>query len=430
MSQYSIERSPTMRKAAGFILTFFLISFLTPSSALEVNAENKSAFARGTVTGTSWAIDYPDFAQAINEEKWTFILKGINGNTLGANDTAEFILTDAAGKELMNDSGFSSGANGTIEFWDYIRGSKFASIDLTRAFKGTIKVSRGYGSTLKDAVVSVTIPVDTFPKRPVTASEYISLVNSFGPIAFPQNCTDTEFQFKMNDPYSEISTVKFAVVDAAGKEVATSTQFFLDNGVQKDGIQLCSYSLTGTLAPYTFVTNISFESSTGKLALVDKVAFPLASKKDEAVAKAISMGDYCSKGSNSKIVSAGSSCPSGFKKINFEVPNELSWNSLTRIPNSQKNKNYIVYACVAQFDANTGGSKFRGYASPVQQQYYFSDGVNAIFTGSAKSLLKLSEKTAFIAKVTVNGGVAYTTIGGKTSVPSFAIKQFQTIGSC
>jgi hypothetical protein len=66
----------------------------------------------------------------------------------------------------------------------------------------------------------------------------------------------------------------------------------------------------------------------------------------------------------------------------------------------------------------------------VQQQYYFSDGVNAIFTGSAKSLLKLSEKTAFIAKVNVNGGVAYTTFGGKTSVPSFAIKQFQTIGSC
>ena len=430
LGQYSEERSHTMRKIAIMILALFFVAVLAPSNALEVKGESKSAFARGTVTGTSWAVDYPDFAQAISEEKWNFILKGINGNTIGAGDTADFILTDANGKELLNDSGYSSGANGTIEFYDYIRGSMFASIDLTRAFKGTIKVSRGYGSTLQDAVVTVTIPVGTFPKRPVAAKDYVSLVTNFESIAFPQNCASTEFQFKVSDPYSELSTIKFAVVDAAGKEVATSTQYFAESGLQKDDIELCPYSLTGTLAPYTFVTNISFESSTGKLALVDKVAFPLASKKDEAVAKANSMGDFCSKGNTSKIVAVGTPCPSGFKKINFEVPSDLSWNSLTRIPNSQKNKNYIVYACVAQFDANTGGSKFRGYASPVQQQYYFSDGVNAIFTGPAKSLLKLNENTAFIAKVTVNGGVSYTTIGGKTSVPSFAIRQFQAIGSC
>jgi len=419
-----------MRKTAVIILSLILTASVTPSHALEVTSESKSAFARGTVTGTSWAVDYPDFAQAISEEKWTFILKGINGNTIGSGDSAEFILTDANGKELLNDSGFSTGANGTIEFWDYIRGSDFASIDLTRAFKGTIKVSRGFSSTLKDAVVSVTIPVASFPKRPVASTDYVSLVSKFSPVAFPKSCTDTEFQYSVTDPYSEISTVKFVVTDGSGKEVATSTQFFLEEGVQKDEIQLCPYALTGTVAPYSFVTNISFASSTGKLALVDKIDFPLASKKDEAVAKANSMGDFCLKGNSSKVVASGTSCPAGFKKINFEVPSDLSWNSLTRIPNSQKNKNYIVYACVAQFDANTGGSKFRGYASPVQQEYYFSNGVNSIFTGSAKSLLKLSEKTAFIAKVTVNGGVAYTTLGGKTSVPSLAIRQFQVIGSC
>lgn len=419
-----------MRKTAFVVLGVLLASLLSPASALQVKGETKSAFARGTVTGTSWAIDYPDFAQAISEEKWSFFLKGINGNTVGGGDTAEFTLTDANGKELLKDFGFSSGANGTIEFWDYIRGSKFASIDLTRPFKGTIKVTRGFGSALKDALVTVTIPVVTFPKRPVASVDYVSLVTKFDSIAFPKSCASTEFQFNVNDPYSEISTVKFTVVDTAGKEVASSTQFSLENGIQKDDIQLCPYDLDGTLAPYTFVTNISFESSTGKLALAEKTAFPLASKKDEAVAKATSMGDFCSKGTSSKIVSAGSSCPSGFRKINFEVPSDLTWNSLTRIPNSQKNKNFIVYACVAQFDANTGGSKFRGYASPVQQQYYFANGVNAIFTGSAKSLLKLSEKTAFIAKVTVNGGVVYTTLGGRTSVPSLAIRQYQAIGSC
>lgn len=419
-----------MRKNLITLLVLVLTVVTAPSNALQVDPETKSAFARGTVTGPNWAIDYPDFAQVLIDGKWNFILKGINGNTIGSGDDAEFVLTDANGKELINDSGFSTGANGTIEFWDYIDASDFSGIDLTRSFKGTINLTRGYGSALKNALITVTIPVTGFPKRPTLASEYISLVSKFDSVPFPQNCTETEFQYKVADPYSEISTVVFSVEDSKGKEVGDSTQFSLDNGLQKDGIQLCPYALTGSVAPYTFVTTISFSSSTGKLALTEKISFPLASKKDEAIAKANSLGDYCAKGTASKVVASGAACPAGYKKINFVVPDDLAWNTLTRMPTAQKNKNFIVYACVAQFDANTGGSKFRGYASPVQQQYYFSDGINAIFTGSSKSLLKLGEKTAFIAKVTVSGGVSYTTIGGKTSVPSLAIKQFQSIGSC
>lgn len=417
------------KKFMAMLVTVFM-TLMAPSSALQVTVDTKTAFARGTVTVPSWAIDYPDFAQVLIEKKWTFILKAITGNTIGSGDSADFVLTDANGKVVLKDFGFSTGANGTIEFYDYVSGSGFAGIDLTRPFMGTIKVARGYGSALKDAEITVSIPVTGFPKRPATAGEYVSLVTTFDSVAFPQNCAETEFQYKINDPYEDISKVVFAVVDSTGKEIATSTQYFSESGLQKDGIRLCSYSLTGTVAPYSFTTLITFESATGKLAMTDKTNFPLASKKDEAAAKATSLGDYCAKGTASKIVSAGASCPAGYKKINFVVPDDVSWNSLTRVPNSQKGKNYIVYACVVQFDANTGGSKFRGYASPVQQQYYSLDGVNVIFTGSAKSLLKLSVKTAFIAKVTVSGGVSYTTIGGKTSVPSLAIKQFQTIGSC
>ncbi|CAB4602334.1 MAG: hypothetical protein F2657_06700 [Actinobacteria bacterium] len=415
-----------MRKnsIALFVLIFSIVA--VPLNALQV----KSAFASGTATGGNWAIDYPDFAQTLIDKKWSFTLKGINGNMIGSGDYAEFNLLDANGKELVNDSGYSSGVNGTIEFWDYIRGSDFVGIDLTRDFKGTVKVLREFGSKQKDAVVSITIPASSFPKRPTTSSGYISIVTKFELIPFPQECTDTEFQFNVMDPYSEISTVLFSIVDSAGKEVATATQYGLENGLQKDGIQLCAYSLAGTVAPYNFVTTVSFESKTGKLALSEKTAFPLASKKNEAIAKANSMGEYCAKGNTSKTVAAGATCPSGYKKINFLVPDDVAWNTLTRMPKTQKNKNYIVYACVAQFDANTGGSKFRGYASPVQEQSYFSNGINAIFTGSSKSLLKLSEKSAFIAKVTVTGGVTYTTIGGKTSVPAFEIRQFKNIGSC
>lgn len=419
-----------MLKKIASIMVVLLCFSVSNASALKTSVDSKTTFARGTVTGTSWAIDYPDFAVALQEEKWTWILQGINGNTIGSGDSADFVLTDSKGREVLNDSGYSSGANGTIEFWDYIDGSDLAGIDLTQPFKGTIKVTRGYGSTLKDAVITVTIPVAGFPKRPSTVSEYVSLQTNFTSIAFPQSCSQTEFQFNINDPYGEISDVTFTVTDAKGKEIGSTMSFGSASGLQKEDVQLCTYALNGTVAPYQFTTKISFDSGTGKLALSQSIPFPLASKVEEAIAKASTMGDYCAKGSTSKIVAAGAACPSGYKKVNFLVPNDIAWNSLTRMPASQKNKNYVVYACVAQFDANTGGSKFRGYASPVQQQYYFSDGVNSIFTGSAKDLLKLSENTAFIAKVTVTGGVSYSTIGGKTTVPSLAIKQFQTIGTC
>jgi hypothetical protein len=419
-----------MRKFTVLVTTMLLSLAMPASQAIDQSPQIKEANARGVISSATWSIEYPDFAAALKDDKWVFILKAVSPNTIGEYDTAEFTLADANGKELLSDSGYSSGSNGYIEFYDYVSASDLNGVDLTRDFKGLIKLTRGYGSALKGANITVTIPVKGFPKKPTSIQEYVSLTTSFTSIAYPQSCSSVEFQYNFADPYGEVSTIKFAVVDANGKEITTANAFFTDEGLQKDDFQLCPYALDGTVAPYSMVTTLSFSSDTGKLALTDKIAFPLASKADEAKAKAESLGDYCAKGSTSKVVAAGAACPSGFKKVTFTVPNEIQWNSLTRMPNSQKNKNYIVYACVAQFDANTGGSKFRGYASPVAQQYYFSNGANAIFTGSASQLLKLGENTAFIAKVSVTGGVTYTTLGGKTSVPSLAIKQFQVIGKC
>jgi hypothetical protein len=115
--------------------------------------------------------------------------------------------------------------------------------------------------------------------------------------------------------------------------------------------------------------------------------------------------------------------------VNFTKPTTTQWNSLSRTPNSQKGKNFIVYGCVAQFDANTGGSKFRGYVLPDPAKSYYS-GVNSLLTGNAKSLLKLSEKDAFAAKVYVSGATTYTSIGGRNAVPNFAIRDFVKIGTC
>lgn len=408
-----------------------LFSGVGPSSAQKLDSTPKAVDAKGTSSAPGWSFDYPDFAVALQEEKWSFILKAVAPNVIGAGDSAEILLTDSAGKEILNDFGFSSGANGTIEFSNYLSSDDFNKVDLTRPFSASIKVNRGFGSTFKNSVITILVPVTSFPQRPVSSKEYVTIQTVFSPIPFPQSCTPTEFQFVVNDPYGDISSVTFSVVDSLGKEIASAYSFGPESGLIKKDVQICPFSLNGTSAPYVLQTKISFGSSTGKLALSDSTPFPIASKADEAVARAATLGDFCAKGKESKVVPLGRACPTGYKKINFTVPSEVAWNSLTRVPNSQKNKNYVIYACVAQFDANTGGSKFRGYASQTQPRSYFGEGVNSIFTGSAKQLLKLSEKTAFIAKVTVTGGVTYsTTLGGRTSVPSLAIRQFQSIGSC
>ena len=42
----------------------------------------------------------------------------------------------------------------------------------------------------------------------------------------------------------------------------------------------------------------------------------------------------------------------------------------------------------------------------------------------------LKENDAFAAKVNVSGATSYSTIGNKTTVPTFAIRDFVKIGSC
>jgi hypothetical protein len=416
------------------LVAFISIIFLSiPFHAFALHSETiaKIGNSQGTVTSSSWTLDYPDFVQALKDDKWTFRLKPIAPNTLGLFDSAEFTLKDANGNQVFHDSAYTSSSGGYIEFYDYVYASDLKSVDLTRDFKGILNVKRGIDSELKNDEIAVSIPVRDFPKKPSSVAEYVTFTSSFSSISYPQDCTPIEVQYKFSDPYSEVSTVKFSVSDSKGKEVASASTFFLEEGQQKEDIQICPSDLDGSVGPFSLVTTVSFSSGSGEQALSEKILFPLASKTDEAKAKVDSLGDLCLKGGTSKVVSLGQPCPAGFKKLIFTIPSDIQWNAVSRMPNSQKNKNYVIYACVAQFDANTGGSKFRGYASASPQQYYFSNGVNSIFTGSTSQLLKLSENAEFIAKVTVTGGVSYsTTIGGKISVPSLAIRQFQILGKC
>jgi hypothetical protein len=534
------------QRVLSIFLCISLFATVPASFASQSPLSGKIMEMRGTVAISGWSLEYPDFAEALKSGDSIFTLLATAGNAIGAGDSADLEITDAVGSELLSSFGYAANDTSSIQFTEYLSLSDLDGIDITRNLKAKVTVKRAYDSPYSDATILFSIPVTSFPKKPVTASDFVTFQSVFTPIAFPKSCTLQEFQYLLNDPYEELSTVYFTLVDSKGSEIYTASGYAFEDGLQKDEIRLCPsdlaqragpfsivvtlnfqsdsgklamgykvdfplispkrptkaseyvkintefapvaypsscstqefqytvadpyqdidsisfkvidvnnkevtstfgydpqeglskesfdlcpFTLTGTSGPYSFITAVSFKSETGMLSMTDKIAYPLAPQEAKATAALVKMGDYCLKGKSSKVVTPGAKCPAGYKKVVFTTPSEVTWNSLVRMPNSQKGKNFLVYACVAQFDANTGGATFRGYASATPQEYYFTNGVNALFTGSAKDLLKLSENKSFLAKVSVNGGVSYTTtLGGKTTVPSLAIKQFQVLGSC
>ena len=124
-----------MRKFTVLVTTMLLSLAMPASQAIHQSPQIKEANARGVISSATWSIEYPDFAAALKDDKWVFILKAVSPNTIGEYDTAEFTLADANGKELLSDSGYSSGSNGYIEFYDYVSASDLNGVYLTRDFK-------------------------------------------------------------------------------------------------------------------------------------------------------------------------------------------------------------------------------------------------------------------------------------------------------
>lgn len=390
------------------------------------------ALTKGSAAAAGWILDYPDFAQAMATKKWTFELRPTGASIIEADDTAEFTLTDGSGKSLgYTDTSATTNRQASLVFEPNVYSFTLTGADLSKSLIATVAISRGYSSNLKDEKLSFSVPVDSFPVRPTSAGGYVKLLTSFSttPIAYPKDCKDVEFQYTLNDPYGEISDISFSVIDAKGKIVDSTNAYSSDPGTLKSSISLCPSTLKASTAPYVFQTAVSFDSGTGRLQQTSNVTFKVQSASAQSDAFIASLGAVCQKGAAFKTVK-GTNCPSGYKKIVFKSPSTVVWNSLVRVPSSQKGQNLVIYGCVVQFDANTGGSKFRAYTSPTQLQYYGLDGTNSLLAGSSKLLLKLSEKDAFLARVNVTGAYVYTTLGGRTTVPSFAIRDFVKMGSC
>jgi hypothetical protein len=247
-------------------------------------------------------------------------------------------------------------------------------------------------------------------------------------IPYPKSCSPFEYQYSVNDPYDEISSLDFSLLDGTGKSLASDYEFVTETATQTGSISLCDFTISKAVAPFTLKATIKFSSSTGKPSIESVIPVKIENPALKHFAALNAQGVVCVKGSSYSVAKSGK-CPSGAKVVNFIEPTELQWNTLTRSPAQVKGKNFVIFGCVSQFDANTGGSKFRAYASKTPTASWLS-GVNSLFTGNAKNLLKLKEDDAFVAKVNVSGATSYSTIGNKTSVPAFAVRDFVKIGTC
>ncbi len=339
----------------------------------------------------------------------------------------DFSLKDAKGEEIASESAYSSEKGeqkGDFNICDYTVKDATApfSIDVIIAFDdetGKSNLSKNYK-----------ILNSKFPKRPVAFTDYLTMKTDFATteIPYPKSCTPFEYQYSINDPYDEISSLDFSLLDGSGKSLASDFDFTSEATTQTGSISLCDFTIAKAVGPFTLKATIKFSTSTGKPSLESVIPVKIENPAVKHLSALNAQGVVCAKGSTFSVAKSGK-CPAGTKAVRFSEPTDIQWNTLTRAPAQVKGKNLLIFGCVSQFDANTGGSKFRAYASKTPTASWLS-GVNSIFTGNAKNLLKLKEDDAFVAKINVTGATSYSTIGNKTTVPTFAIRDFVKIGTC
>ena len=387
------------------------------------------ANATGVLTQGEWSLVYPDFSKLASDQEWTFEVRANGANEIGTGDYIDLNVFTGANTRIGLKSYIHSGASvKQVKISLILYKSEIAKANLSQPLTAKLDIDRSFNSKLKDGSFTFSIPTSTFPARPQSLSDYLKLNTDFSSaIEFPKECTNILFSYTINDPYMEIDEVNFDIIDASGKSVSSTYSYGYRSETVQGKFYLCPYELDETKGPFNFQVELLFETYLNKSALVSKFPFALAGKYSAVDALVAAMPTVCQKGSDYKTSKSG--CPLGYKSVSFVSPTAVQWNTLTRSASSLKGKKFLVYGCVAQFDSNTGGSKFRAYTLPAPAERYFK-GANSLYTGSAKSLLKLSEDDAFAAKVTVSGATTYTTLGGRTSVPSFSIKDFVKIGSC
>jgi hypothetical protein len=119
------------------------------------------------------------------------------------------------------------------------------------------------------------------------------------------------------------------------------------------------------------------------------------------------------------------------KPITYATLSDRSWAKLVKAPDNYIGIGYALWGCITQFDAATGLDTFRADASNKKREYWFSDGVNAFFSGDASRLADFVQDDVVSMKVLSMGSFSYDTQnGGNTTVPLFEIVSISRKGSC
>ena len=115
----------------------------------------------------------------------------------------------------------------------------------------------------------------------------------------------------------------------------------------------------------------------------------------------------------------------------YATMSDRDWALLVKAPDDYTGRAIQMWACITQFDAATGTDTFRGQANNLQIEYWYSDGDNALFTGTTSQLAPFVQDDVVYLKVVVLGSYTYDTqIGGSTTVPWFSVDEITNKGSC
>ena len=104
---------------------------------------------------------------------------------------------------------------------------------------------------------------------------------------------------------------------------------------------------------------------------------------------------------------------------------------LVKNPDRYTGKGYYLWGCISQFDAATGDDSFRAQTSYARIEWWWSDGENVFFTGSADRLSQFVANDIVYMKVISLGSYSYDTQnGGNTTVPMFQVLTISRKGDC
>lgn len=95
-------------------------------------------------------------------------------------------------------------------------------------------------------------------------------------------------------------------------------------------------------------------------------------------------------------------------------------------PTSHAGDIFKVWGEISQFDSATGTDTFRAYISHAQQQYWATNGENAILIGDSEELSDFVKDDLFVAVVEVASAETYENVaGGGNTVPTFVVHKIE-----